>query len=55
MTAASAPTGMRKSVGAENTFSADLFTYEAARDQLRDVERYGRIANAPAHAGAPSR
>ena len=28
---------VRKSVGAENTFSADLFTYEAARDQLRDV------------------
>ena len=28
---------VRKSVGAENTFSADLFTYEAARDQLRDI------------------
>jgi DNA polymerase IV len=28
---------VRKSVGAENTFSADLFTYEAARDQLRDM------------------
>ena len=28
---------VRKSVGAENTLSADLFTYEAARDQLRDI------------------
>src|SRR5262249_55927051 len=28
---------VRKSVGAENTFPADLFTYEAARDQLRDI------------------
>ena len=28
---------IRKSVGAENTFPADLFTYEAARDQLRDI------------------
>jgi DNA polymerase-4 len=28
---------VRKSVGAENTFSVDLFTYEAARDQLRDI------------------
>src|SRR5437762_7877257 len=28
---------IRKSVGAENTFSVDLFTYEAARDQLRDI------------------
>ena len=28
---------VRKSVGAENTFSADLFTYEAARDHLRDI------------------
>jgi DNA polymerase-4 len=28
---------MRKSVGAENTFPADLFTYEAARDQLQDI------------------
>jgi DNA polymerase-4 len=27
----------RKSVGAENTFPADLFTYEAARDALREV------------------
>ena len=26
-----------KSVGAENTFPVDLFTYEAARDQLRDI------------------
>ena len=26
-----------KSVGAENTFSVDLFTFEAARDQLRDI------------------
>ena len=28
---------IRKSVGAENTFSADLFTYEVAWDQLRDI------------------
>jgi len=28
---------LRKSVGAENTFAADLFTYEAARDELRDI------------------
>jgi DNA polymerase IV len=28
---------MRKSVGAENTFAADLFTYEAARDELREI------------------
>jgi DNA polymerase-4 len=27
----------RKSVGAENTFRADLFTYEAARDALREI------------------
>ena len=28
---------IRKSVGAENTFPADLFTYEAARDQLQEI------------------
>src|SRR5262252_2305047 len=28
---------VRKSIGAENTFPADLFTYEAARDELRDI------------------
>jgi DNA polymerase-4 len=28
---------IRKSVGAENTFPVDLFTYETARDQLRDI------------------
>jgi DNA polymerase IV len=28
---------VRKSVGAENTFPADLFTYEAARDALADI------------------
>ena len=28
---------VRKSVGAENTFAADLFTYEAARDELREI------------------
>jgi DNA polymerase-4 len=28
---------IRKSVGAENTFPADLFAYEAARDALRDI------------------
>jgi DNA polymerase-4 len=31
------PDRIRKSVGAENTFPADLFTYEAARDQLRQI------------------
>jgi DNA polymerase-4 len=28
---------IRKSVGAENTFATDLFTYEAARDALREI------------------
>ena len=28
---------IRKSVGAENTFPVDLFTYEAARDELREI------------------
>src|SRR2546423_6826512 len=28
---------IRKSVGAENTFAADLFTYEAAREALREI------------------
>jgi DNA polymerase-4 len=28
---------IRKSVGAENTFPADLFTYEAASDALREI------------------
>ena len=28
---------VRKSVGAENTFAVDLFSYDAARDQLRDI------------------
>jgi DNA polymerase-4 len=28
---------IRKSVGAENTFSADLFTYEAAREALHEI------------------
>jgi DNA polymerase-4 len=28
---------VRKSIGAENTFPADLFSYEAARDQLREI------------------
>ena len=28
---------IRKSVGAENTFSADLFTYETARDALHEI------------------
>jgi DNA polymerase-4 len=27
----------RKSIGAENTFPADLLTYEAARDALREI------------------
>jgi DNA polymerase IV len=28
---------IRKSIGAENTFPADLLTYEAARDALREI------------------
>jgi DNA polymerase IV len=28
---------IRKSIGAENTFPADLFTYEAAQDALREI------------------
>ena len=28
---------IRKSIGAENTFPVDLLTYEAARDQLREI------------------
>jgi DNA polymerase-4 len=28
---------LRKSVGAENTFSTDLFTYDAARDALQEI------------------
>jgi nucleotidyltransferase/DNA polymerase involved in DNA repair len=28
---------IRKSIGAENTFPTDLFTYEAAREALRDI------------------
>ena len=28
---------IRKSIGAESTFAADLFTYEAARDALREI------------------
>src|SRR5206468_2080543 len=28
---------IRKSVGAENTFPVDFFTYEAARDALREI------------------
>src|SRR5262249_7011186 len=28
---------LRKSVGAESTFAADLFTYDAARDALREI------------------
>jgi len=28
---------IRKSVGAENTFSADIFTFEAARDSLQPI------------------
>jgi len=28
---------MRKSIGAENTFPADLFAYDAARDALREI------------------
>ena len=47
---------IRKSVGAENTFAADLFTYEAARDALRRLStRSGSIAKAPGFAAAPSR
>src|SRR5437868_15394503 len=36
---------IRKSVGAENTFPVDLFTYEAARDQLRDSKSSAPPAN----------
>ena len=44
---------MRKSVGAENTFPVELFTYEAARDALREiVDKYGATARAPAFAAA---
>src|SRR5438034_8055064 len=32
---------IRKSIGAESTFAADLFTYEAARDALREI--IGRV------------
>ena len=50
---------VRKSVGAENTFPADLFTYEAARDALREIaeQGLGAIARAPAFVAAlsPSR
>src|SRR5205814_3328969 len=28
---------IRKPIGAESTFAVDLFTYEAARDQLQDI------------------
>jgi DNA polymerase-4 len=28
---------IRKSIGAENTFSVDLFTFEAAQDALRPI------------------
>jgi DNA polymerase-4 len=31
------PDRVRKSVGAENTFASDLYTYEAAKDQLREI------------------
>jgi DNA polymerase IV len=31
------PDRTRKSIGAENTFAIDLFTYEAARDALREI------------------
>jgi DNA polymerase-4 len=37
MTVRSSPTRVRKSVGAENTFSADLFTFESARDALLPI------------------
>ena len=47
----------RKSVGAENTFPVDLFTYEAARDpgfgEITST-RFGNIASAPGLAGVPS-
>jgi DNA polymerase-4 len=31
------PDRIRKSIGAENTFPADLLTYEVARDELREI------------------
>jgi DNA polymerase-4 len=46
---------VRKSVGAECTFPAGLFTYEAARDALREiVDKSACTASAPVFVGAPS-
>ncbi len=45
---------IRKSVGAENTFSADLLTFESARDALLPIiDKFGVIARAPERAVAP--
>ena len=39
------PDRIRKSIGAENTFSVDLFTFDAAQDAL--LPRCGVIARGP--------
>ena len=40
---------VRKSLGAENTFSMDMFTFEAACDALQPIiEKVWRTAKAPA-------
>jgi DNA polymerase IV len=45
----------RKSVGAENTFPADLLTYEATRDALSEISgKVSGIARAPVFVAAPS-
>jgi len=47
---------IRKSVGAENTFPTDIFTYEAARDALREiVDKVWGYCEGSEFAAAPSR
>jgi nucleotidyltransferase/DNA polymerase involved in DNA repair len=49
---------IRKSIGAENTFPADLFTYEVARDALQEIiDKVWGTASAPISGAAlsPSR
>src|SRR5271170_2934927 len=47
---------IRKSVGAENTFPADLLTYEAACDALREIiDKVWGTASAPVFVGGPLR
>ena len=44
---------IRKSLGAENTFSADIFTFEAACEVLQPIiERSGALAREQRFAGA---